>query len=214
MRDDGRLEERRERPSPPVWVTIGEAPLREPPIVPGYRLVHWERLRLGRLSLLGLLSMPLWAMAFTGVAAALGGPRQYALVVTPRAIVVGLLLLFVVVPLLHEAVHGLLAWLLGARPSFGIGAGFAYTTFRAPVGRRAYAAICLAPLVVLSVAGVAVMVAWPQGAMATLVVLVGNASGAVGDLWMAWRLRTVPPDARLYDLADGFAVLAPEPGQV
>lgn len=195
---------------PAVWFSVGGAPRREPPAVPGYRLLTWERVPLGRLSVLGLLSVPLWFLFFGALVAALGGPSEYEVVFTFRAILIGLALLLLVVPLLHEAVHGVVAWLVGARPSFGVGAGFAFTTFREPVGRAAYAAIGLAPLLVLSVAGIAVMLWWPSLAVATLVILVGNASGAVGDLWMVWHLRNVPPAARIYDLADGFAAFVPE----
>src|SRR5690606_29319888 len=99
---------------------------------------------------------------------------------------------------------------VGARPFYGVGPGFAYTSFREPVSPRAYRAIGLAPLIGLSILGVAVMVLWPSLALATLVFLVGNASGAMGDLWMFWRLRGLPADAQIYDLADGFAVLVPD----
>ncbi|MBX5445165.1 DUF3267 domain-containing protein [Sphaerobacter sp.] len=195
---------------PPIWFSIGGPPRREPPVVPGYRLALWEQVPLGRLSAFGCLSVPLWFVFFSLAVAVLGGPSEFAVVFTFRAILVGLLLMLVVVPLLHEAVHGVVSLLIGARPSFGVGAGFAYTTFREPVGRLAYAAIALAPLVVISIVGIAAMVWWPKGAEATLVVLIVNAAGAVGDLWMVWRLRAVPPNARLYDLADGFAALVPE----
>lgn len=200
----------RRSPVPPIWFSLGDPPRREPPVVPGYRLALWEQVPLGRLSTLSCLSLPLWFVLFSLAAAVLGGQSEFAVVFTFRTILVGLFLMLVVVPLLHEAVHGIMSLLIGARPSFGVGAGFAFTTFREPVGRLAYAAIALAPLVVISIAGIAAMIWWPEGAEATLVVLIVNAAGAVGDLWMVWRLRDVPPNARLYDLADGFAALVPE----
>ena len=96
-----------------------------------------------------------------------------------------ILLLLIVVPVVHEAVHGIAAGLVGAHPSYGICPGYAYTTFLEPVGKGQYLLIGLAPLVVLSIIGVAVMVLVPSIAGLTLVFLVGNAAGAMGDVWMA-----------------------------
>jgi hypothetical protein len=112
-------------------------------------------------------------------------------------------------PLAHEAVHGLVARLLGARPRYGLGQGFAYTTFEKPVSRDEYLAIGLAPLVVLSGLGLGLLRGAPELAGQTLTLLVGNASGAAGDLWVAWRVLSLPREARVRDLADGFAVYLP-----
>src|SRR4051794_22875051 len=116
---------------------IGEPPLLAPPELPGYRLHAHERFDFVRGSLLGLVLIPLWSFAFVGFIALLGGRDHYgasfSLTNVPLGIIIGLLL----VPVLHEIAHGLAALLLGARPSFGIGPGLAYTTFRKPMGRAA-----------------------------------------------------------------------------
>jgi hypothetical protein len=117
------------------------------------------------------------------------------------------------VPLLHEAVHGLAAMLAGVKPSYGIGLGFAYTTFPDPVGKRPYLAIGLAPLVVLSALGIPLAAIWEGGTGAVIFFLVVNAAGAIGDLWMSSKIVRQPADALFVDLADGFAVYVPESGQ-
>lgn len=217
MTSEGSSPDRKERsPIPPIWFSIGDPPRREPPVVPGYRLAVWERVPLVRANVLGCLSLPVWFIFFSWIAAMVSRRSEYAIVFTLPSFVVGLLLVVVGVPLVHEAVHGIVALLLGARPSFGVGAGFAYTTFRESVGRSGYAAVALAPLIVISIAGIAAVAVWPEHTELILFVVVVNAAGAIGDLWMTWRLRDVPPNARLYDLADGFAALVPEeaPSQV
>ncbi|CCF84610.1 conserved membrane hypothetical protein [Nitrolancea hollandica Lb] len=125
-------------------------------------------------------------------------------------VLIALALLLVVVPVVHEAVHGIVAQLTGAHPSYGVGPGYAYTTFLEPVGKGEYLLIGLSPLVVLSVIGLAVLVLVPSITGLTLVFLVGNAAGAVGDIWMAWRTRQLPAGVRIYDLADGFVAYLPE----
>jgi hypothetical protein len=65
----------------------------------------------------------------------------------------------------------------------------------------------LAPLLVLSVACVTLALAWPAAAGYLLLAAIVNASGAIGDLWMAWRTLRLPRAALFYDLADGFAAL-------
>lgn len=185
-------------------------PRREPPEVPGYRLLAWERIPLGRVSVIGLVSLPVWFVLFAALTGLLGGPSEVEVQFTLSGLVIGLLVCLIGVPVLHEAVHGLVAMLAGARPRYGLGPGYAYTTFDEPVGRGAYLAIGLAPLIVLSVLGVALQLLVPAIIGVTQLALVVNAAGAVGDLWMAWRLRTVPADALIYDLADGFATFVPD----
>ena len=178
---------------------------------PGYHLARQERIPLERVSLLSLALAPLWLALFVALARVLGTSRPRIRLGLP-SIAGGLALLTLVVPLAHEAIHGLVARALGARPRFGLGAGFAYTTFAEPVSRDAYLAIGLAPLLTLSGAGLALLVACPRRAGQVLTFLVGNAAGATGDLWVIRRVAALPADARLRDLADGFAVYLPDDG--
>jgi hypothetical protein len=161
-------------------------------------------------SIAGMVLIPFWLVFFSALIGLVGGRYMDEFAITVTNMLLGAFIALVVVPILHEAVHGIAAMLCGVRPSYGIGPGFAYTTFPDPVGKRAYLAIGLAPLVVLSLIGVPLAAGWDHAAGAVLFFLIVNAAGAVGDLWMSWRIVLQPSDALFVDLADGFAVLVPE----
>jgi hypothetical protein len=94
---------------------------------------------------------------------------------------------------LHEAVHGMFFWLFtGTAPKFAFKGVYAYAA--APdwyMPKFQYLVTALAPLVLLSALGVGLMAVVPAGGFVTLLLfLVTNASGAIGDLWVAvWLLR-------------------------
>ena len=193
-------------------MTVSERPRGpriEPPRPAGYQLLRQERIPMTRVSWASIVSAPFWLAVFVGVAAALGEPAPRSITFTVVNILIGAAILLLVGPVVHEAVHGVVAWALGAHPTYGIGPGYAYTTFREPVGGRQYLVIGLAPLVVLSLACLVLMVTTPLYGFA-LIFAVTNASGAAGDIWVARRTRGLPAEARVYDLADGFAVFVPE----
>lgn len=177
--------------------------------MPGYRQVSHERLEMGRLTLGGLALIPVWAVAFTGIVALLGGRTEYSVSFTWTGPIY-LVILMVAVILIHEVIHGAVAALFGTRPSFGIGPGFAYTTFLDSMGKAAYLAVGIAPLLLMSIGAVALALIWPAAAGWMIAGAVINASGAVGDLWMAHRIIRAPAAARFHDLADGFAVYVPD----
>lgn len=107
------------------------------------------------------------------------------------------LLVTAVMIVLHEGVHGFFFWrFTGVRPHFGLRGAYAYAA--APdwyLPKRKYLVVALAPLVVLSLLGVALMaVIPPEGFILLILFLVSNASGAVGDIWVAvWLLRQPEP---------------------
>lgn len=94
---------------------------------------------------------------------------------------------------LHEAVHGVCFWIFTrTMPVFAFMGLYAYAaapTWYLP--KAQYLLVALAPLVVLSLLGVVLMLVMPTGGFIILLLfLVSNASGAVGDLWVAgWLLR-------------------------
>ncbi len=188
---------------------IGERPYTTPPELPGYRLVSREHLDIGKISLIGTLLIPVWAIVLIATVAALGGPTDYETTFTFSNLVLFILAMLVVI-VVHEAIHGLAAALLGAKPSFGLGPGFAYTTFREPMSKLRYLIVGLSPLVVITAATVAAAVIWPEIAGWMIVIGTINASGAIGDLWMAARILRAPKNALFFDLADGFAVFVPD----
>ncbi len=151
------------------WTKWLQGPRHEPPDPAGFRRIAYERIPLSRVTLIGLISAPIWLGIFLFTAGFLGNPQRLSFAISFLDLLFGILLLLIVVPVVHEAVHGIAAQLVGAHPSYGIGSGFAYTTFLEPVSKGEYLLIGLAPLVVLSIIGMAVMVLVPSIAGLTLV---------------------------------------------
>lgn len=196
--------------SRPIRPWIGDPPRTEPPERPGYVELSRERLNMGPLTILGFVLIPVWWYVIVGLVVLAGGPEGSSFSINLKTLVFGALIALVAVPVLHELVHGIAGMLVGVKPAYGVGAGFAYTTFREPLGKWQYLAVGLAPLVVLTVLAVFVAARWESVANAAIFLAVINAAGAIGDLWMSWRIVRAPRSAIFYDLADGFAVLVPE----
>ncbi|WP_277542058.1 DUF3267 domain-containing protein [Haloarcula laminariae] len=120
------------------------------------------------------------------------------------ALIVGLTLLAVgVTVVVHELVHGLVFGRYGYRVSYGampqIGAFYA-TPFHQFVAREHAFPVALAPLVVISLVGLPLLaVPVPLFAVFVFLVLLVNAAGAVGDLYIVAYLLRKPPGTLLYD---------------
>lgn len=196
--------------SQPMRPWIGDPPRTEPPDRPGYAEISREHLNMGPLTIVGFVLIPIWWFVIVMFVALAGGPDSSSFSITLTTLVLGALIALVAVPVLHELVHGIVGMLVGVKPAYGVGAGFAYTTFREPLGKRQYLAVGLAPLVVLTLLAIVVAARWESVANAAIFFAVINAAGAIGDLWMGWRVARAPRGAIFYDLADGFAVLVPE----
>jgi hypothetical protein len=110
----------------------------------------------------------------------------------------------------HEALHAGVIIALGGRPRFGLKLPFAaYCTAPGQLfTRNGYLAIALAPLLVLSAAGIVVTWRWPDVGACILLGLAGNVAGAVGDLDAAARLRRLPPSALIEDTETGYTAFA------
>jgi hypothetical protein len=177
---------------------------------PGYRLamrgtldLDRDRGRLGGLSLLALaVALPLFVL----LSAPLGGLETFADGLDLLELALVLLAAIVVLPIVHEAIHGAAATLVGGRPVYGLAlpvAAFCHIT--RPVSRGQYALITAAPLVVITLAGLLLMPLAPVWLRLPLLALMTtNAAGAVGDLWLLIRLRGAPPAALIADIATGF----------
>lgn len=196
--------------SRPIRPWIGDPPRTEPPELLGYVELSRERLNMGPLTVLGFVLIPVWWYVIVALVVLAGGPEGSSFTINLKTFVFGALIALVAVPVLHELVHGIAGMLVGVKPAYGVGAGFAYTTFREPLGKWQYLAVGLAPLVVLTVLAVFVAARWESVANAAIFFAVINAAGAIGDLWMSWRIVRAPRSAIFYDLADGFAVLVPD----
>jgi hypothetical protein len=127
-------------------------------------------------------------------------------------ILVGLLLILVVMVIAiisHELVHGLFFWLFARhRPEFGIGAGYAFAAmpdWYFPKGQ--YLVIGLGPLVGLTLLGMVISAFAPLGWLGLVFAgVVINAGGAIGDLYVCWRIAREAGDVWVKDTGDGFQV--------
>jgi hypothetical protein len=127
-------------------------------------------------------------------------------------LIVGNLLVYAAILPLHEGVHALVILLLGGRPTFGLKMPLAaYCTAPGQLfTREGYTIVALAPLVLLSLAGFALIWLVPNVAAYLLFGLVGNISGAVGDLAAARRTLAFPSDTLIADTATGFIAYLPD----
>lgn len=109
---------------------------------------------------------------------------------------------------LHEALHGAAFLLWGGKPYFG--AKFPYALYcgaRNQLFRRnQYLVVGLAPLVVITLAGIIVTLIAPVVAAFTLAVTVGNVSGAAGDVWSVARMLRLPATTLVEDTDSGYRV--------
>src|SRR5262245_27011910 len=159
----------------------------------------------GAWTVLGLALLVASGIAVAGLDGALHPDAGQASAVA----VLGSILLSIPVTLvLHEAVHGLAFLAFGGRPRFGAGvrAGMPYLYAGCP-GRRfsldRFLVVGLAPLVVLDLAGLALMLpGWSAAFGASLVAV--NTGGAIGDLWMTGVLLRVPRWVHLEDAGARF----------
>jgi Putative zincin peptidase len=114
---------------------------------------------------------------------------------------------FVAYIVLHELVHGAFFWIYSRnRPKFGFRKGYAYAA--APgwfFPRGQYLVIALAPFVLLSILGMALVAMVPVGAIvAILFGMVANAAGAVGDMWIAVKVLREHRKILIEDWGDGM----------
>jgi putative zincin peptidase len=106
----------------------------------------------------------------------------------------------------HEAIHGLAILFWGGRPHFGAKLPLAlFCGARQQVFRRnQYIVIAMAPLVVISVAGIALTLLAPDLATYALFAIAGNISGSAGDLVVVWRLCRLPRHILVEDTETGY----------
>lgn len=114
--------------------------------------------------------------------------------------------------ILHEAVHGIFFWVFTrSRPHFAFRWAYAYAA--APgwfLPRNAFLVTTLAPLVLISLLGLALIPLLPASALpAAWYVLTMNAGGAAGDILVAiWIARQVPRSL-IRDRGDAVTLYVP-----
>lgn len=114
--------------------------------------------------------------------------------------------------ILHEGVHGVFFWLFThSMPRFAFRGAYAYAA--APgwyIFRNPFLVTTLAPLGFISLAGLVVMrLVPPAGLAATWFVVTLNASGAVGDLLVAWWILRQAPQSLIQDRGDVVTLYLP-----
>lgn len=114
---------------------------------------------------------------------------------------------FVILPI-HEIIHGITFAFWGGKPHFGAKLPFAlYCGAKEQLfHRNHYLIVGLAPLIVITLAGILFILFSPTLASYSLLAIVGNASGAAGDLWVAEKLRQLPKNVLVEDMETGYRV--------
>jgi hypothetical protein len=104
-----------------------------------------------------------------------------------------LFLLFLVVLnlIVHELIHGVFFRLFThSKPAFGLSLSYAFAA--APdwyIPKRQYWIIGLAPLILIGIAGLLIIAIGPPSWILPALVVTGfNTGGAVGDIWIIYRL--------------------------
>ncbi|HVN53504.1 MAG TPA: DUF3267 domain-containing protein [Anaerolineaceae bacterium] len=113
------------------------------------------------------------------------------------------------VVVLHEATHGLFFWIFGGeRPRFGLRGAYAFASMPDVFfPRPQYIVIGLAPLVLLSLLGLALIAFVPRDwVFAIWLFLIFNASGAIGDILTVVWLLFQPGDVLVQDLGDAVTL--------
>lgn len=114
---------------------------------------------------------------------------------------------FLILPI-HEVVHALAFLFWGGKPYFGTKLPLAlYCGAKNQLfHRNQYLVIGLAPLVVLTIAGIIFTLLNPVLASYTLFASLGNVSGAAGDVWTVARLLRYPKSVLVEDTEAGYRV--------
>lgn len=111
---------------------------------------------------------------------------------------------------LHEWIHGLAIRWVGYKPRYGINLAkgvFFATTDNGLFWRDQFIFVALAPLVVITLVGMALMIFMPDSLAYYIgLIVVMNAAGAVGDLWMAAVVWRYPTNTLVGDEADSIRI--------
>ena len=119
---------------------------------------------------------------------------------------------FVAHIILHEGIHGLMFQYFGGKPRYGVklaGKIFPvafYATSRAPITRNQYLQVCLAPFLTLTPVFLLIGILANTEAIVALAIMAAamNASGAIGDLLMSWKIRQHGRQTLFEDTEEGF----------
>jgi hypothetical protein len=183
---------------------------------PGYHEVHYMKVtERGRLFWLNVLSLiPMFASGLIVSGGLIlyqdwGAPLVIDRLPNHIPFLPGILLVLLVLPL-HEWIHGRAITRVGHRPRYGVKLMVLYATSDGALFRRSeFLWIALAPLVVISTAGLIMMLFLPAGLSQWVVLgVMMNAAGSIGDLWMAAVALRFAPSVLIRDEADSMRIFA------
>lgn len=181
------------------------------------RLVLTETRTLTLLNLFSLaLAVPFFALmiVWTGAVRSLRGPVGGDVAGLPDLIL--WLAVLLVLPL-HEWIHGLAIRWARHTPRYGM-KSVSLGPVKIPVvlfataddayfRRDQFVVVALAPVVVITPAGMLLLAVLPDAlAIYLSVAVIINGAGAIGDLWMTAVALRYPPDALIQDEADAISV--------
>lgn len=150
------------------------------------------------------------ASAFAGLGALAHGVDVGTVRIDLSSLIV-LLAAFIAALLIHEGIHGLCVFAVGGRPAFGAGirhgVPYAYTTANGTFPRDQFLVVALAPLVLLTLAGVALLLFTPLYPSLLAVLLALNIIGALGDVALSAIALRYPRSVRIRDERYGITVL-------
>jgi hypothetical protein len=120
-------------------------------------------------------------------------------------IVINVICYILILPI-HELIHAAAFVLLGGNPYFGAKLPYAlYCGAKNQLFRRnQYFVVGLAPLIVITLAGIIFILISPVLASYTLFALIGNFSGAAGDIWVVRKLLRKPRSILVEDTEVGY----------
>ena len=131
--------------------------------------------------------------------------RPLALLSLLLWIVINIIGYILILPI-HELIHAAAFVLWGGKPYFGVRLPYAlYCGAKNQLfHRNQYFVVGLAPLVVITLAGIIFILISPVLASYTLFALIGNFSGAVGDIWVVRKLLRRPRSILVEDTEAGY----------
>jgi hypothetical protein len=121
--------------------------------------------------------------------------------------------LMIIMLLTHEAIHGFFFWrFTHARPVFALRLTYAYAA--APdwfIPANQYQIVGLAPLVIIDLVCVLLILIAPASwALPAAFVTAMNTAGAIGDLWIIFRLSREIPGTFIQDTGNKVSFFAPQ----
>jgi predicted neutral ceramidase superfamily lipid hydrolase len=170
------------------------------------------------LQVFGLIGLGICLVVFGSIATRAQEVNLWGLLPQTAPEILLWLLLIPATLVVHELLHGAVYTALGYRVSYGFSAklGAAYAAAFGQYQKRSHNLIAAAtPVVVMTLVGLPLLTV-PDSrvlAMSAFIVLLINTSGAVGDLYIIYRLLRMPRHTLLYDIRiDMMLIFYPQQG--